>query len=108
MTMAEKKGILVELDPRDGVRAMNFLVTRQSMYEVDKTGEKLGPYLELTIDTKALIEGGFLHRMVDVVGAVMGDAYPEVRAHAAQCRSVIRAEEEGFASVYRQGMQRLQ
>ncbi len=53
------------------------------------------------------IEGSFLHQMVDVVGAVMGDAYPEVRSHAAQCRSVIRAEEEGFASVYRQGMQRL-
>jgi len=53
------------------------------------------------------VEGGFLHQIVDVVGAVMGDAYPEVRAHAAQCRSVIRAEEEGFASVYRQGMQRL-
>ncbi|MDA0373298.1 MAG: alanine--tRNA ligase [Planctomycetota bacterium] len=53
------------------------------------------------------VEGSFLHRMVDVVGAVMGDAYPEVRAHAAQCRSVIRAEEDGFASVYRQGMQRL-
>ncbi|MBK8976997.1 MAG: alanine--tRNA ligase [Planctomycetes bacterium] len=53
------------------------------------------------------IERPFLFEMVDVVGAVMGDAYPEVREHARQCRSLIRSEEEGFASVYRQGMKRL-
>ncbi|MGE0141859.1 MAG: alanine--tRNA ligase [Planctomycetota bacterium] len=49
----------------------------------------------------------FLHELVDVVGEVMGSAYPEVREHAGQCRSVIRAEEEGFANTYRLGMQRL-
>jgi alanyl-tRNA synthetase len=53
------------------------------------------------------IEGPFLFAMADVVGAVMGEAYPEVREHAGQCRSVIKAEEDGFASVYRHGMQRL-
>ncbi len=53
------------------------------------------------------LEPGFLAGMVDVVGEVMGDAYPEVREHAAQCRSLIKSEEEGFATVYRQGMQRL-
>ncbi|MBI5853506.1 MAG: alanine--tRNA ligase [Planctomycetes bacterium] len=52
-------------------------------------------------------EKPFLHGLVDVVGEVMGGAYPEVREHASQCRSVTRAEEEGFAQVYRQGMQRL-
>ena len=50
----------------------------------------------------------FLHELVDVVGEVMGAAYPEVREHAGQCRSVIRAEEESFAQAYRQGMLRLQ
>ncbi|MCC6784134.1 MAG: alanine--tRNA ligase [Planctomycetes bacterium] len=52
-------------------------------------------------------EKPFLHELVDVVGEVMGGAYPEVREHAGQCRSVMKAEEEGFAQVYRQGMQRL-
>ncbi len=53
------------------------------------------------------IEGAFLHELVDVVGEVMGDAYPEVREHAGQCRSLIKGEEESFRSVYAQGMQRL-
>ncbi|MHC5065426.1 MAG: alanine--tRNA ligase [Planctomycetota bacterium] len=54
------------------------------------------------------IEGAFLHEMVDLVAEVMGDAYPEVREHAAQCRSIIKGEEQGFATVYGQGMKRLQ
>ena len=53
------------------------------------------------------IEGSFLHEMVGLVGAAMGDVYPEVVEHAAQCRSIIKGEEEGFATVYRQGVQRL-
>ncbi len=53
------------------------------------------------------IDDPFLWQMVDLVGEAMGDAYPEVREHAGQCRSLIRGEEESFAAVYRQGMQRL-
>src|SRR5690606_36771216 len=53
------------------------------------------------------LEKPCLSALVEVVGEVMGDAYPEVREHAAQCRSVIKGEEEGFASVYRQGARRL-
>ena len=37
----------------------------------------------------------------------MGEAYPEVLQNAAQCRAVIRGEEENFLGVYRQGMARL-
>jgi alanyl-tRNA synthetase len=50
----------------------------------------------------------FLCEMVDLVGRIMGDQYPEVRENAGQCRAVIRAEEENFLSVYRQGMARLE
>ena len=53
------------------------------------------------------MEKPFLFALVDVVGEVMGDAYPEVREHAGACRSVIKGEEDGFASVYRQGAKRL-
>ncbi len=53
------------------------------------------------------LEQPFLHELVDVVGRVMGDAYPEVREHAGQCRSVIKGEEEGFAAAYHQGKRRL-
>ncbi len=54
------------------------------------------------------IESAFLHEMVDLVASVMGDAYPEVREHAAQCRSIMKGEEQGFAQVYGQGMKRLE
>ncbi len=50
----------------------------------------------------------FLFEMVALVGAVMGDHYPEVRDNAAQCRAVIRGEEENFLTVYRQGTARLE
>ncbi len=50
----------------------------------------------------------FLFRMVDLVGALMGDQYPEVRDNAGQCRAVLKAEEENFLVVYRQGMARLE
>ena len=53
------------------------------------------------------IERPFLHEMVDVVGEVMGEAFPEVRQNAGQCRSLIKSEEESFAGVYKQGVQRL-
>jgi alanyl-tRNA synthetase len=49
----------------------------------------------------------FLFEMVDLVGRLMGDQYPELRDNAAQCRAVIRGEEESFLVVYRQGMARL-
>jgi alanyl-tRNA synthetase len=53
------------------------------------------------------IEGTHLHQMVDLVGELMGDAYPEIREHRAQCKSLIASEEESFASVYQRGRQRL-
>ncbi|MEC7584940.1 MAG: alanine--tRNA ligase [Planctomycetota bacterium] len=54
------------------------------------------------------LEKPFLFDMVEVTGEVMGDQYPEVRENAAQCRAIIKSEEEGFLTVYRQGMVRLQ
>lgn len=49
----------------------------------------------------------FLFGMVDLVGQLMGDQYPELREAAGQCRAVIKGEEESFLVVYRQGMARL-
>ena len=49
----------------------------------------------------------FLFELVDLVGKLMGDQYPEVRENAAQCRAVIKGEEENFLTVYRQGMAKL-
>jgi alanyl-tRNA synthetase len=53
------------------------------------------------------IEGSFLHELVATVGDVMGEAYPEVREHAGQCRGLIQSEEASFRQVYEQGRARL-
>ncbi len=83
----------------DGARPANEgrgYVVRKILRRAIRDGYELG------------IQDPFLHEMVDVVGSVMGDAYPEIREHARQCRSLIRSEEESFAQVYRQGMARLE
>ena len=71
-------------------------VVRKILRRASRDGYELG------------IEGGFLHRQVDLLGELMGDAYPEIRAHAGQCRALIKSEEEGFAAVYRRGVERLE
>ncbi|MFO1052003.1 MAG: alanine--tRNA ligase [Planctomycetota bacterium] len=93
----------------DHVRAITFCIADGALPSNEGRG-----YVVRKILRRAARDGHdlgfdkpFLHELVDVVGQVMGRAYPEVREHAAQCRSVIRAEEDGFAQVYRQGMQRL-
>ena len=83
----------------DGARPSNEgrgYVVRKILRRAIRDGYELG------------IEQPFLFEMVDVVGAVMGDVYPEIRQHRAQCRSLIRSEEDGFATVYRQGIARLE
>ena len=48
----------------------------------------------------------FLHLLVPEVATLMGGAFPEVRARAAYCSEVIRAEEERFGQTLEQGMER--
>jgi alanyl-tRNA synthetase len=94
----------------DHVRAVTFCIADGALPSNEGRGYVVRKILrraardgfELGLDRPFLVD------LVDVVGEVMGDAYPEVRENAAQCRALIRGEEEGFASVYRQGMVRLQ
>ncbi len=71
-------------------------VVRKILRRASRDGYELG------------IQEPFLCEMVAVVGASMGEAYPEVISHAGQCRSLIKSEEESFRGVYRRGLQRLQ
>jgi len=94
----------------DHVRAVTFCIADGAL-----PGNEGRGYVVRKIVRRAIRDGydlgirePFLHAMVPVVGQVMGDEYPEVREHAAQCRSVIRAEEEAFVGVYRQGLARLE
>ena len=93
----------------DHVRAVTFCIADGALPSNEGRG-----YVVRKILRRAARDGyelgfdkPFLCDMVDVVGARMGEAYPEVLQNAAQCRAVIRGEEENFLGVYRQGMARL-
>ena len=93
----------------DHVRAVTFCIADGALPSNEGRG-----YVVRKILRRAARDGyelglqqPFLFDMVGLVGEVMGDQYPEVRENAAQCRAVIRGEEENFSTVYRQGMARL-
>jgi len=50
----------------------------------------------------------FLHQLVDVLVAEMGDAYPELRSNRDAVVAVIRGEEERFDAVLTSGLPRLE
>jgi alanyl-tRNA synthetase len=93
----------------DHVRAITFCIADGALPSNEGRG-----YVVRKILRRAARDGyelglhrPFLFELVDVVGRLMGEQYPEVRENAGQCRAVIRAEEENFLTVYRQGLQRL-
>ncbi|MBL8748342.1 MAG: alanine--tRNA ligase [Planctomycetes bacterium] len=93
----------------DHVRAITFCIADGALPSNEGRG-----YVVRKILRRAARDGyelglhrPFLFEMVDLVGKLMGDQYPEVRENAGQCRAVIKGEEENFLGVYRQGMARL-
>ena len=93
----------------DHVRAITFCIADGALPSNEGRG-----YVVRKILRRAARDGyelglhePFLFAMVDLVGQLMGDQYPEVRDNAGQCRAVIRGEEENFLVVYRNGTARL-
>jgi alanyl-tRNA synthetase len=94
----------------DHLRAMTFLigdgvvpsnewrgyVLRKIMRRAMRHGKKLG------------FSQPFLHDLVDVVIAEMGDAYPDLRASGDAIVRVVRSEEERFDAVLTAGLPRLE
>ena len=94
----------------DHLRAMTFLIAdgvvpsnewrgyvlRKIMRRAMRHGKKLG------------FTEPFLHALVDVVVAEMGDAYPELRRNRDAVVQVVRSEEERFDAVLTAGLPRLE
>jgi alanyl-tRNA synthetase len=94
----------------DHLRAMTFLIAdgvvpsnewrgyvlRKIMRRAMRHGKKLG------------IAQPFLHSLVDVIVAEMGDAYPELRRAREAIVQVVRSEEERFDAVLTAGLPRLE
>ena len=71
-------------------------VLRKIMRRAMRHGRKLG------------MHEPFLHSLVDVLVAEMGDAYPELKAGRAAIAQVIKSEEERFDAVLTSGLPRLE
>jgi alanyl-tRNA synthetase len=71
-------------------------VLRKIMRRAMRHGHKLG------------ISEPFLHTLVDVLVAQMGDAYPELRSSHAYVSRVVRTEEDRFDAVLAGGLPRLE
>ncbi|HEY8394004.1 MAG TPA: alanine--tRNA ligase [Thermaerobacter sp.] len=91
----------------DHARACTFLIADGVLPSNEGRGHVLRRILRRAVRFGRILglREPFLHRLVDTVGEVMGDAYPEVRQRAGYVREVIRAEEERFFRTLDQGME---
>ncbi len=83
----------------DGVTPSNEgrgYVLRKIMRRAMRHGRRLG------------LNEPFLHKMVDVLGRQMGDAYPELRESREMIEKTILAEEHRFDAVLSEGLPRLE
>jgi alanyl-tRNA synthetase len=90
----------------DHARAVSFLIADGVMPSNEGRGYVLRRLLRRAARHGRLIglEQPFLHEVAKTVAAVMGDAYPELRAEEQRIREVIRTEEERFGETLERGL----
>lgn len=94
----------------DHIRALSFMIADGVLPSNEGRG-----YVERRLLRRAArfgreigLERPFLHRLVDVVGEIMGHQYPELREKQLQIEKIILTEEERFGSTLARGMDVLQ
>ena len=90
----------------DHARAVSFLIADGVMPSNEGRGYVLRRLLRRAVRHGRLIglKEPFLHEVAKTVAAVMGDAYPELRAEEQRMREVIRTEEERFGETLDRGL----
>jgi alanyl-tRNA synthetase len=90
----------------DHIRACTFLIVDGVLASNEGRGYVLRRIIRRAIrhGHKLGINGPFFHKLVAALDAEMGEAYPELRAGAAQAARVLAQEEERFAETLGNGM----
>ena len=90
----------------DHIRACTFLIIDGVLPSNEGRGYVLRRIIRRAIrhGHKLGINGPFFHKLVAALDAEMGEAYPELRAGAAQAARVLAQEEERFAETLGNGM----
>ncbi|HEX9787265.1 MAG TPA: alanine--tRNA ligase [Candidatus Binatia bacterium] len=90
----------------DHARAVSFLIADGVMPRNEGRGYVLRRLLRRAARHGRLIglKEPFLHKVATTVAAVMGDAYPELRAEERRIVEVIRSEEERFGETLDRGL----
>jgi|LakMenEpi03Aug12_release.lakeMendotaPanAssembly.Ray.scaffolds.fasta_scaffold60013_5 alanyl-tRNA synthetase len=90
----------------DHIRACTFLIVDGVLPSNEGRGYVLRRIIRRAIrhGHKLGINGPFFHKLVAALDAEMGEAYPELRAGAAQAARVLAQEEERFAETLGNGM----
>jgi alanyl-tRNA synthetase len=94
----------------DHARAMTFLIADGVMPSNEKRGYVLRKIIRRAMrhGMKLGITDPFLYRLVDVIVAEMGDAYPELKANRDAVGNVVRGEEDRFVAVLADGLPKLE
>ncbi|MDO8915456.1 MAG: alanine--tRNA ligase [Coriobacteriia bacterium] len=103
--VAEKTDVSLRI-LADHARAVTFLIADGVLPSNEGRGYVLRRVLRRAVRHGRLlgVEDDFLGRLVDVVVALMGPAYPEVVEHHGLISRIVSAEEHRFGATLRQGL----
>ena len=90
----------------DHIRACSFLISDGVLPSNEGRGYVLRRIIRRAIRHGFMLgqRAPFFHTLVPALAAVMGDAYPELRAQTGHVARVLKQEEERFAETLSQGM----